>query len=69
VDAEGLPRQIITSTQADGRTLTSTVTYWAWGEKVSIKTPPSKDVAKVADYPDTSQLTRRLQRQLQQSQP
>lgn len=45
VDADGLTRQVVTTTTQKGRRSTSTVTYSRWGRPVSITAPPASEVA------------------------
>ena len=48
VDADGLTRQVVTTTTLKGKKTVTTVTYSGWGRTVSIVAPPASEVADPA---------------------
>ena len=60
VDADWLPRRVVTATLLEGRTLKSTVTYADWGRAAAVTEPPAADTARVEDYPDVTDIQRQI---------
>lgn len=50
VDADGLPRRVVTSYKFSGGTVTTETRYTSWGTKVNIKAPHGVAVADGSDY-------------------
>jgi hypothetical protein len=56
VDAEWLPRRVVSRTMTAEKVLVETVDFSGWGGPVTVEAPPVADVADVADFPSTPEM-------------